>query len=52
MIIKNGYVIIDNKLTKKDVMDYSPIVASKLAMNTATLTAKEIAENLLEILNE
>ena len=41
-----------HKLTKKDVMDYSPIVASKLAMNTATLTAKEIAENLLEILNE
>lgn len=41
-----------HKLTKKDVMNYSPIIASKLAMNTATLTAKEIAENLLEILNE
>lgn len=41
-----------HKLTKKDVMDYSPIIASKLAMNTASSTAKEIAENLLELLND
>lgn len=41
-----------HKLTKKEVMDYSPIIASKLAMNTASMTAKEIAENLLELLKE
>lgn len=41
-----------HKLTKKEVMDYSPIIASKLAMNTASMTAKEIAENLLGLLNE
>ena len=29
-----------HKLTKKEVMDYSPIIASKLAMNTASMTAK------------
>ena len=27
-------------------MDYSPIIASKLAMTTATMTAEEIAEEL------
>lgn len=41
-----------HKLTKKEIMDYSPIIASKLAMNTASMTAKEIAENLLELLKE
>ena len=41
-----------HKLTKKEVMDYSPIIASKLAMNTASMTAKEIAEKLKELLNE
>lgn len=41
-----------HKLTKKEVMDYSPIIASKLAMNTASMTAKEIAGNLLGLLNE
>lgn len=41
-----------HKLTKKEVMDYSPIIASKLAMNTTSMTAKEIAENLKELLDE
>ena len=41
-----------HKLTKKEIMDYSPIIARKLAMNTASMTAKEIAENLLELLKE
>lgn len=41
-----------HKLTKKEVMDYSPIIASKLAMNTASMTAKEIAEKLKELLDE
>lgn len=35
-----------HNLTKKQVMDYSPIIASKLAMTTATMTAEEIAEEL------
>ena len=41
-----------HKLTKKEVMEYSPVIASKLAMNTAPMTAKEIAENLLELIKE
>lgn len=41
-----------HKLTKKEVMNYSPIIASKLAMNTASMTAKEIAEKLKELLDE
>lgn len=41
-----------HKLTKKEVMDYSPIIASKLAMTTASMTAKEIAEKLKELLDE
>lgn len=41
-----------HKLTKKEVMNYSPIIANKLAMNTASMTAKEIAEKLLELLKE
>lgn len=41
-----------HKLTKKEVMDYSPIIASKLAMNTASMTAKEIAKKLKELLDE
>ena len=41
-----------HKLTKKEVMEYSPVIASKLAMNTASKTAKEIAENVLELIKE
>lgn len=40
-----------HNLTKKQVMDYSPILASKLAMTTATMTAEEIADELLDILS-
>lgn len=40
-----------NNLTKKQVMDYSPILASKLAMTTATMTAEEIADELLDMLS-
>ena len=32
-------------------MDYSPIIASKLAMTTATMTADEIADELLCMLS-
>ena len=40
-----------HNLTKKQVMDYSPILASKLAMTTATMTAEEIADELLGMLS-
>lgn len=39
-----------HKLTKKDVMEYSPIIGSKLAMTTATMTPAEIAAELLSLL--
>ena len=38
-----------HKLTKKQVMEFSPIIASKMAMTTATMTAKEIAEELAKL---
>lgn len=41
-----------HKLTKKDVMTYSPIIGSKLAMTTATMTAAEIAAQLLSLLSQ
>lgn len=40
-----------HNLTKKQVMDYSPIIASKLALTTATMTPQEIANELYKILN-
>lgn len=40
-----------HNLTKKQVMDYSPIIASKLAMTTATMTADEIADELLKMIS-
>ena len=39
-----------HNLTKKDVMNYSPIIASKLAMTTASYTPREIAEELHKLL--
>ena len=39
-----------HNLTKQQVMDYSPIIASKLALTTATMTAADIAEELLKML--
>jgi hypothetical protein len=39
-----------HKLTKQQVMNYSPIVASKLAMTTATMTAEEIAKELQKLM--
>ena len=38
-------------LTKKEVMMYSPIIASKLAMTTANMTPQEIAEELKNLLD-
>lgn len=39
-----------HNLTKKEVMAYSPIIASKLAMNTASMTPAEIAGELAGLL--
>ena len=33
-------------------MDYSPIIANKLALTTATMTADEIADELLKMLTK
>lgn len=39
-----------HNLTKKQVMDYSPIIAGRKAMTTSTMTAGEIAEEFKELL--
>ena len=41
-----------HNLKKSEVMAYSPIIASKLAMTTATMTPQEIAEELHKLLND
>lgn len=48
----NGKTILPiwHNLTKKEVMNYSPLIASKLAMTTASMTAKEIAAKLVELI--
>lgn len=38
-----------HNLTKKQVIEYSPIIANKLALTTATMTADEIADELLKM---
>lgn len=38
-------------ITKKEIQDFSPVLAGKLAMNTAIMTTKEIAENLYKLLD-
>ena len=39
-----------HNLTKKQVIEFSPIIADKLAMTTATMTPGEIAEKMLQLL--
>lgn len=39
-------------LNKKDVIDFSPIIADKKAMTTASMTAKEIAKELATLLGK
>ncbi len=41
-----------HNLTKQQVMNYSPIIAGKLAMSTALMTAQEIANELIKLLPE
>ena len=39
-----------HELTKKDVLNFSPIIANKKAMSTAIMTPAEIAKELLLLL--
>lgn len=50
----NGKILLPiwHNLTKKQLYDFSPILASKLAMTTATMTPKEIAIKMKEVLSE
>lgn len=41
-----------HNLNKADVMAFSPIIASKLAMTTATMTPQEIAKKLQDLLTD
>ena len=50
----NGKMLLPiwHNITKKEVMDYSPIIAGRLAMTTASMTPKEIADELLKLLRD
>ena len=39
-----------HNLTKKQIIEFSPTIASRLAMNTASMTAEEIADELSRML--
>ena len=39
-------------ITKQEVHDFSPVLAGKMAMNTAIMTAHEIADNLVKLVDE
>jgi len=41
-----------HKITKQEVIDYSPSMADKVARNTATYTIDEIAEEITEVIND
>lgn len=41
-----------HNLTKKQVMEFSPIIANKKAMTSASMTAQEIAEELVRLLSD
>ena len=50
----NGKMLLPiwHNITKQQVMNYSPIIASKLAMTTASMTADEIAKEMQSLLSE
>lgn len=50
----NGKMLLPiwHNITKQQVMNYSPIIASKLAMTTASMTAEEIAKEMKSLLSE
>jgi hypothetical protein len=39
-------------ITKKEVLEYSPSLADKVARNTASYTVEEIAEEIAELIND
>lgn len=41
-----------HQISKKEVMEYSPSLADKVARNTATHTVEDIADEIAELLNE
>ncbi len=41
-----------HQLTKKEVIDFSPSLADKVARNTASYTVQEIAEEIAEVIQE
>ena len=41
-----------HNLTKKDIINYSPIIADKKAMTTATLTPKEMADEFCRLIQD
>lgn len=41
-----------HNLTKKDIVNYSPIIADKRAMTTATLTPKEMADEFCRLIQD
>lgn len=49
----NGKMLLPiwHNLTKKQIAEFSPILASKLAMTTASMTADEIADELVNLLS-
>lgn len=50
----NGKMLLPiwHNITKQQVMNYSPIIASKLAMTTASMTAEEIAKEMQSLLSD
>jgi hypothetical protein len=40
-----------HEITKSEVLDYSPSLADKVALNTATYTVDEIAEEIADVVN-
>lgn len=49
--VNRGIILpIWHNLTKKDIVNYSPIIADKKAMTTATLTPKEMAEEFYNLI--
>ena len=50
----NGKMLLPiwHNITKQQVINYSPIIASKLAMTTASMTAEEIAKEMQSLLSD
>ena len=40
-----------HNLTEKEVIDYSPSLADKLARNTSSFTVEEIAKDIADVIN-